>query len=207
MKKYIKIINIIDRSGSMEEKKDATIEGFNSFINDQKSIDGNVLVSTVMFSNIYNILFEDVDLYKIDGLNNENYKTGGSTALYDAIGKTIQTEIDKLGKLPLEERPEKTLCVILTDGEENSSHSYNKDQIKNIINEMRTEFNWEFIFLGASEEASTTAEGMGIARGNSMSFSDNSVGVTHAYNSISKATKLYRTVAKASMDNLMNDNK
>ena len=207
MEKYIKIINIIDKSGSMGSMKNTAISGFNEFINEQKEIEGNALVSTILFSTNHTVLYEDINVKDCYELNNENYITGGMTSLYDAICVNIDKEIDKLGNLPLEERPEKTLCVILTDGEENSSKLYNKEKTKELINEMRNGFKWEFIFLGADENASLTAETIGISKGNAYSFSNDSSGLKDAYNAVSFASTTMRSssIGNVTMDSLMDD--
>lgn len=207
MEKYVKIINIVDRSGSMNSMIDTAINGFNEFLEDQKNVDGRALVSTVLFSDSYNMIYENKDIKDCEYLNKDNYRTGGMTALYDAIGKTIENEIEILGSLPMEKRPEKTLCIILTDGYENKSHKFNKSQIKDMITEMRKDFNWEFIFLAANEDASLTAETMGISKGNSYSFTNSSSGLEDAYKGISYATSSYRMKSSVNLDNLMDDYK
>lgn len=203
MEKYVKIINIIDKSGSMQSMLDAAINGFNSFLEDQKSVEGKAVVSTIMFSTQYNVLYENIDIQNCTFFNRNNYVPHGGTALYDAIGKTIDSEIESLAKLSLEERPEKTLCVILTDGEENSSKVYGQEKIKSMITEMKEDFKWEFLFLAANEEASLTAQSMGISKGNSYSFMNSSDGLEDAYRGVSYATASYRTSKSIVMDNLM----
>jgi len=207
MKNYVKIINIIDRSGSMGSMIDTAINGFNEFLQEQQQVDGNALVSTMLFSTKFNKLYENLDIQKCELLNKQTYTTGGMTSLYDAIGLTIDNEIDQLGNLPKEERPDKTLCVILTDGYENSSKEFNKDQIKEKISEMKEDFNWEFIFLAANEEASLTAETMGISKGNSYAFINSASGLKDAYMGVSHATRVYRNSKAVVMDNLMDDYK
>ena len=205
MKNYIKIINIIDKSGSMDTMIDTAINGFNEFLIEQKKVDGDALVSTVLFSDGYYPVYDDVDIQKCLYLDKNNYIPKGYTALYDAIGKTINKEIDKLGNMPIEDRPVKILCVILTDGHENHSREFTKDQIKNLIGEMKEEFNWEFIFLAANEEASLTAQTMGISKGNSYSFANNADGLKSAYSAVSFASTSYRNSKSVKMDNLMSD--
>ena len=129
------------------------------------------------------------------------------TSIYDTICKTINNEIDRLGNLPIEERPEKTLCVILTDGQENSSRTFSKDQTKKLIGEMREDFKWEFIFLAADENAATTADSMGISKGNSYSFTNDSKGLTDAYMAVSSVSTNYRKSKSVKMDSLMDDYK
>lgn len=205
MKNYVKIINIIDRSTSMRSMLDVAINGFNAFLEDQKSVDGDALVSTVQFSNLYNMLYENLDIQKCEYFNRDNYVPGGSTALYDAIGKTIEHEVDLLGNLPKEERPEKTLCVILTDGEENSSHYFSQSKIKEMIEEMKEDFKWEFIFLAANEKAAFAAQTMGISKGNAYAFTNSSSGLKDAYLGVSHATRVYRHSKSVTMDGLMDD--
>ena len=207
MKNYVKIINIIDKSSSMKSMIDIAISGFNEFLTNQKDVEGKALVSTVLFSgwNQYEMVYEDVNVQNCKFLNKENYQPDGMTALYDAIGQTINHEIDKLGNLPIEERPEKILCVILTDGDENNSRVFKQDSIKKLIGEMKEDFKWEFIFLAANEEASTTAEIMGISRGNSYAFANNSTGLKSAYAAVSFASTNYRKSKAVKLDNMMTD--
>jgi len=205
MKNYVKIVNIIDRSSSMNSILDSAINGFNAFLEDQKSVDGDALVSTVQFSNLYNVLYENLDIQQCEYFNRNNYQPGGSTALYDAICKTIQHEIDLLGNLPKIERPEKTLCVILTDGEENSSRQFTKEKVLEMVTEMKEDFKWEFIFLAANEEAAFTAETMGISAGNAYAFANTSSGLKDAYMGASYATRSFRSSKSVTMDGLMDD--
>lgn len=205
MKNYIKLINIIDKSGSMDSIIDSAISGFNEFLQDQKRVEGNALVTTVLFSTMYQKLYEDLDIQNCEFLNKDNYKPNGGTALYDAIAKTINHEIDKLGALPVEERPEKILCVILTDGFENSSKDFSKDQIKKLVTEMKEDFKWEFIFLAANENASFAAEAMGISKGNSYAFTNDSDGLNAAYSAVSFSATNYRNSKSVKMENLMDE--
>ena len=207
MNNYVKIINIIDKSGSMGSIIDTAISGFNEFLMDQKRVEGRALVSTVLFSDGYYPIYEDMDVQSVEFLNKNNYTTNGSTALYDAIGRTINNEIDKLGNLPMEERPDKILCVILTDGEENHSSKFTKDQIKKLIGEMREDFKWEFIFLAANEQASTTASTLNISASNSYAFANSAGGLKDAYKGVSFAATSYRQSKSVKMDNLMDDYK
>lgn len=193
MEKYVKIINIIDKSGSMGSMIDTAINGFNEFLIEQQKVDGEAIVTTVLFSNRYVKLYENVDIKECYLLDKNNYTTDGMTALYDAIGKTIQDELNLLGNLPKEERPEKYLCVILTDGYENSSKEYDRNKVRELINEMKEDFNWEFIFLAANEDASLTAETMGISKGNSYAFTNSADGLKDAYRGVSHATISYRS--------------
>jgi hypothetical protein len=193
MKKYTKIICILDRSGSMDSIISDAIGGFNSFLQSQKDLEGDAIITTHLFDDEYQTIYENIDIKNAEKLNNKTYVPRGSTALYDAIGKSLSNEIDLLSKTELGKRPEKTLCIILTDGYENASREYNREKIKNMIEEMREEFNWEFIFLAANQDASLSAEGMGISTGNSYTFVCDSDSVNVAYTDLNQATTTYRT--------------
>ena len=192
--KYTKIICVLDRSGSMSSILDDAIGGFNQFLTDQQNFEGDEAVMTsLLFDDRFSYKYKDLAVQEVKPFNRETYVPRGMTALYDAIALAIDDEIDFLGNCPLDERPNKTLCVILTDGQENSSQKFNRDQIKSLINEMKEDYHWEFIFLAANQDAALSAEGIGISRGNSLTFDYSGEGVATAYESMSKATFNYRS--------------
>ena len=196
MEKYIDIICVLDRSGSMGSIKNDAIGGYNTFLEDQKNVEGIARLTNILFNTEYLIKENNVDIRDVAPFNTDSYKTSGSTALYDAIGKTIDDRIEWLSSVPASERPEKTLCVILTDGEENASRRYSKSQIKSKITEMREDFNWEFIFLAANQDAMLAADSIGVSRSNTMSWKSDSEGTKVAYANVSKAAKSYRSSSK-----------
>lgn len=199
-----KIICILDASGSMYGIIDDAIGGFNTFLKEQQQVDGIANMDILLFDTKFNKIVDNKDIKEIEPLNSKIYKTGGGTALYDAIGFSIDDELDKLGE-STNNRFDKTLVVILTDGEENSSKKYHQELIKNMITEMEEELGWDFIFLAANQDAVLTANGMGIKAGKSMNWTANSEGVNVAYSSISKATIHYRTTKNKNYDNIFKD--
>lgn len=203
---YIKIVNIIDKSGSMMSMKQSAIKGFNEFIESQQKLDGDVTVTTVLFSSGDDIqlICDNTNINDCIFLDDKNYQPNGGTALLDAIGDVINTEIDWLATIPLSERPNKTLCVILTDGDEIDSKYYNVNKIKNMISEMKTDYKWEFIFIGTDESSIFLADNIGISKGNSYSYTTNDSGISDAYQCISFATKSYRESPSVSMTDLTN---
>lgn len=205
MKNYTKIICILDRSGSMSSIIDDAIGGFNSFLRSQKEVDGDATMTSHLFDTQYDTIYKDVDIQLVKDFNRNTYVPRGGTALYDSIGKTIDDEIEYLSAIPVEERPEKTLCIILTDGEENSSNKYGRELIKEMIDEMRSDFKWEFIFLAANQDASLKAEAMGISKGNSMTFAYSGAGVGSAYATLNNATTMYRSCTVTDTSNLIKD--
>jgi hypothetical protein len=206
MKNFTDIICILDRSGSMETIKTDVLGGFNSFLEQQKQVEGDARISVVLFDNEYNMLYENIDIKKAQSLTTETYVPRATTALYDSVGITLDRYIDMLSNTPFEKRADKVLCVIATDGLENASRKYSQQQIKEMIEEMRNEFHWEFIFLAANQDAMLTATSMGISAGNSLNFAYSGDGVKAAYSTMSNVTSKYRCAsASTKTDSLIAD--
>ena len=173
MKKGLtEIVTIIDKSGSMSRLQSKTIEGYNEFLNEQKEIEGDANFSLVLFSSPgkEEIVFDSVDVQEISELTTENYKPGGVTALYDCIGKTIKALKKRIKNLDKGEIPEKVLFVIITDGEENSSRTFGKDEVFKMITKRENKNDWSFIYLGANQDAWATGQAIGLHRGNVMNY-------------------------------------
>ena len=148
---------LLDRSGSMETCWDDTIGGFNSFVSDQKATGGTLTL--IQFDHEYLVTCERNEIDAVAPLTRETYKPRGSTALLDAIGRLIK---DWKGS-------SNPSVVILTDGQENSSHMYTKAHIKDLI-EQKTKDGWTFAYLGANQDAFAEANAMGIAPGCTMNY-------------------------------------
>jgi hypothetical protein len=201
-----KIICILDRSGSMSSIINDAIGGFNSFLEEQQKLDDVAFMDIILFDDRYDKIVDNININDVVALNRRTYSPRGSTALYDAIGRTINNEIDLYAEDP-NNRPDKTLCVILTDGEENASCEYNSDKIKLMIKEMKEDFKWNFIFLAANQDAMLTADGMGISMGNSMSFVADGDGISNAYSNINVAATYYRNTTDVDYNNIFEDSK
>lgn len=163
MKKGLtEIVFILDRSGSMSGLEKDTIGGFNSMLEKQRSIEGECRITTVLFDNNYGLLHDRVDIKAVNSITDKDYCVGGSTALLDAIGRTIH-KIGAAQKGTVEEyRAEKVMFVIITDGEENASREYTADKVKQQIERQKKRCSWKFIFLGANIDAVETAARFGI---------------------------------------------
>jgi len=198
-----KIICIIDRSSSMGSIKKDAIDGFNIFLEEQQGVDAKANMDILLFDTQFIRLAHNKDIREVKPLTNETYHPQSCTALYDAIGLSIDAELDRIAEGG--KRFDKTLCVILTDGEENSSKQYHQSMVKNMINEMEEEFGWDIIFLAANQDAVLTADGMGIKAGKAMNFEATDDGINVAYQNISKATTFYRTTDNDNYDNIFND--
>lgn len=192
MKTLTDIICIIDRSGSMQAIKSDAIGGFNQFLESQKKEEGDARLTLVLFNDGYQLLYEAIPLPEVVPLNSDTFVPMGTTALYDAVGKTINTVGVHLNQTPESERPNKVLFVILTDGLENASKEFTNRMIADMIAHQRERYNWEFLFLAANQDAILTAESMNIARGNALDFEANSQGVQTVYDKMTMASSRFR---------------
>ena len=187
MKKNLtELVFILDKSGSMAGLEADTIGGFNSMIEKQKKEDGEALVSAVLFSNESKVIYDRVDIRKVEPLTDEQYSVGGCTALIDAIGGAIH-HIGNVHKYAREEdRPERTIFIITTDGMENVSHRYSSDEVKKMVEREKKEYGWEFLFLGANIDAVETAGRFGISRDRAVRFHNDAPGIALNYDAVSK---------------------
>ena len=193
MKKGLtEIVFILDRSGSMSGLEKDTIGGFNSLIEKQKKEDGQCLVSTVLFDYDSDVIHDRVDIHMVNPLTEKEYFARGSTALLDAIGGTIR-HIGNVHKYAREEdRPEKTLFVITTDGMENSSRQYTYSKVKQLVQRQKEKYGWEFMFLGANIDALETAESFGIDRDMAVDYKNDAAGPALNYQVLSDTIKSVR---------------
>ena len=176
--KEINIVFLLDRSGSMHGIELDTIGGYNSYI--KSRINDNAYVTTILFDDKYEILNKNTPIKNIKTLTNKEYYTRGSTALFDAIGKSI-SYMDELNK-------KKVIFIITTDGYENSSTKYTKEEIKKQIS---IHDNWEFIYIGANIDSYQEASSIGIKTTNTANYEKSKQGISNLFASISKLSKMY----------------
>ena len=201
MKKNLtEIIFILDRSGSMQGLEKDTIGGFNSLIEKQKKIEGDALISTVLFSNESKVIHDRVDVKDVKPMTENNYITGGCTALLDAIGNAIHhiSNIHKYARK--EDVPEHTLFVITTDGMENASRTYTYPKVKKLIENQKEKHGWEFMFLGANIDAVNVASYMGIDENRAVNFNCDSEGTDLNYEVLNDAIGVLRECSYVSKD-------
>jgi len=185
------LVFILDRSGSMGGLESDTVGGFNAMIEKQKKEAGEALVSTVLFDHESAVLHDRLPLQQVPHMTEEDYTVRGCTALLDAVGDAIH-HIGNVHKYARpEDRPEKTLFVITTDGMENASRRYNYDKVRQMIQRQKEKYGWEFLFLGANMDAVTEAGKMGIRPERAVRFKCDKQGLRGAYESVAEATARY----------------
>ena len=201
MKKNLtEIVFILDRSGSMAGLEEDTIGGFNAMIEKQKKEDGEAYISTVLFDNISEVIHDRMDIQKIAPMTRKEYYVRGCTALLDAVGKAIH-HIGNIHKYAREEdRPEKTLFVITTDGMENASRAYDYKKVKNMIQRQKERYGWEFLFLGANIDAAREAARFGINEDHAANYHADRKGTAVIYEAMSEAVCRVRACKPMSAD-------
>ncbi|GKU25190.1 hypothetical protein CFB3_33950 [Clostridium folliculivorans] len=157
-----------------------TISGFNTFIEKQRHLEGETIVTTVLFDNKYEILWNGIEASKVR-LTGKDYFVRGTTALLDAVGKTILDVGYRLSNASDEERPSKVIFVITTDGMENASKEFTYEKVKELITHQSEKYNWKFIFLGANIDAAKEANNIGIIEDNAFNFEASKTGVESMY--------------------------
>src|SRR5215213_866596 len=192
MKNKTDITIILDRSGSMESVKQDTIGGFNNFLGEQQKVEGEASLSLVQFDDQYEVVYEDKDIVSADRLTEATFQPRGSTALFDAVGRTINSLGRRLAALAEEMRPDKVLLVIMTDGFENASQEFTAAKISEMINHQRSVYNWEFMFIGANQDAVLSAREIGIQASAALTYAANSEGIGIAYSLAAKKIADFR---------------
>lgn len=178
------IICIVDRSGSMESIRSDAIGGFNAFLEGQKAEPGEARLTLVLFDDRYEVPVAGAPLASVEPLTTKTFVPRGSTALLDAVGRTIDEVGKHLAATPEHERPGQVIVAILTDGLENSSRKYTWQMVGDRIRHQRDKYNWEFVFLAANQDAIATASQLSIDPADAVDFDASGEGVQTAYASL-----------------------
>ncbi len=176
MKNQTEIIIVLDRSGSMQSIKKETIKGFNALLKEQQSVAGEARITLVQFDHEYEPVYVGIDIREAAPLNNDTYMPRGTTALLDAMARTIVAVKKRHTAMPDEYRPAKVLFATITDGRENHSRKYSRKQVFDKITKMQSKHKWEFLFIGANQDAIEEASTLGIGADNAMNFVADSQG-------------------------------
>lgn len=186
------LVFLLDRSGSMGGLESDTIGGYNALLEKQKSVPGEAIVTTVLFDDHYELLHDRTTIQGIRMITGQDYYVRGSTALLDAIGKTISKIASAHQHTDESQRPGKTLMVITTDGLENASREFTYQKVRQMIEHQKQEFGWEFLFLGANIDAISAAGKFGIAADRAVNYHADSAGTRLNYEVLSNAASCLR---------------
>jgi len=194
------IVFILDRSGSMHPLVNDTIGGYNSFVQKQRETDGEANLTTVLFNGVCEVLHDRVDIKDVQPLTTDDYFARGGTAMLDAVGGTINDIGNKIRKMDEADRPSKVIVIITTDGMENASKEFTKQQVKDMITHQTEKYGWEFIFLGANIDAAGEAGGLGIRGANSSGYTASAIGTKTMYSTIADTVRGYRVTGHIASD-------
>ena len=186
---------ILDRSGSMCGLEADTIGGYNAMLEKQKKEAGEAIVTTVLFDDQYELLHDRIDLRGIAPITDREYYVRGSTALLDAIGKTIQKIANIQKRTAPEFRADRVLFVITTDGHENASREYSYSKVKALLERQKKQYDWEFLFLGANIDAIATAQRFGIEADRAVDYHADGEGTQLNYQVLSETVSCVRAGA------------
>ena len=188
-KDYTDLNIILDRSGSMASIADDMIGGIKTFLDAEKATDDRTIVSFYQFDDKYDVIFIDKDIK--DDIN-INLVPRGNTALLDAIGRTIVSVGEKLTAMEENDRPNRVLFLIITDGRENASKEYTFERVKEQIKDQREVYSWDFLFLGTTEDALFQREDLGIGAKSALGFDRNSASIVNAFAAVSESYQMYK---------------
>ena len=194
-KNYTEIAFVLDRSGSMEGCQAAAIEGFNRFLREQQETQGLAKLTLVLFDDEYLVPLRSLPVQEILPLDSDTYVPRNSTALLDAIGRTIDELGNSLASIPEENRPANVVLAILTDGLENASKKYTWEQVSKLIRQQTDQYKWTFLFLGANQDAIATAAKIGITAANSATYVADAAGSRASHSSLSRKVRSMRRMA------------
>ena len=194
------LVFILDRSGSMSGLERDTIGGFNAMLEKQRKEPGEVLVSTVLFDHEHEVLHDRVPLERVPRMTEADYYVRGCTALLDAVGSAIRhiSNVHKYARP--EDRPEKTLFVITTDGMENASKTYDYETVRRMVSRQKELYGWEFLFLGANIDAAREASRFGIQEDHAVRYHADPKGTAVNYQSLNRAIFAARAAAPLTAD-------
>lgn len=196
--KFTELAFILDRSGSMGGLEGDTIGGYNAMLAKQRAAAGEARITTVLFDDRYELLHNRADIRSAAPITEREYFVRGSTALLDAIGRTIDTLIRAQRNADREHRAERVIFVITTDGMENASREYDSARVKAMIERQKNRYGWEFLFLGANIDAIETAGRFGIASNRAQNYCADEEGTRLNYRAMSEAVLSFRKCGKVS---------
>jgi len=200
MKDATEIVVVMDKSGSMHPRSGDAIGGFNGFLEEQKNLPGEANFTLVLFDTEYFIPIAGKPIHEVEPLTRQTYVTNGGTALLDALARAIVETGKRLAFTPEEERPDKVICVVITDGEENSSREHSLVQVREMVKHQEEKYNWKFLYLGIEIDAFQGGMNLGIS--GQASLGTKGRGATmEVYACASNAVSEYRTTGSLDEEN------
>jgi len=181
----VEIACVVDRSGSMASIATDAIGGFNTFLASQKAQPDSTRFTLVLFDNEYQVVHNGTPIRLVEDLTSTTFIPRGSTALLDAIGKTMDDMGARLSQTPEHERPGKVILAILTDGEENSSEVYSPEKVERMLRHQQEKYQWEVLFLAANQDAIMAAKKLAIPSENAFNFYPSPKGIQMAFSALS----------------------
>lgn len=191
MQDFTDITVVLDRSGSMESVKEATITGFDEFVQSQKLKGDNASLTLVQFDDEYDVVWNGLPINTVPTIR-DLYQPRSMTALLDAMGRAINETGARLARMNEADRPNKVIMVILTDGLENASREFTSEKIMEMIKRQTDDYSWSFIFLGANQDAIATASSLGIKAGWAADYSGTNTGTSKSFRKMSDKVNQYR---------------
>ena len=191
-KNVTEMVFILDKSGSMYGREADTFGGFNAMIDKQREEEGEAIVSTILFCDESQVIHDRVPVREVGKMTDKEYRPGGCTALLDAIGDAVRHIRNVHTYAREEDRPDKTIFVITTDGLENASRRYSYEDVKKLIEERQEKDGWEFLFLAANIDAVGIAARVGIREDRAVDFVCDATGLETNYSCVGEAISSYR---------------
>jgi Mg-chelatase subunit ChlD len=197
---HTEIVFVLDRSGSMQAMVEPAISGFNRLLREQQQVPGHARFTLVLFDDQYELPFHSVPIAEVVELDTSTFVPRGSTALLDAIGRTIDDLGSKLAATPEKDHPNQVIIAILTDGEENASTRYTWEAVAKRIRHQSEKYQWQFLFLGANQDAIATAGRMSIQANNTTNFAMNEHSYTSSKGALSRKMSAIRRSSRGDND-------
>lgn len=193
---------VLDRSASMESIRRATIDGVNGFFEGQRGLEGQVTVTLAQFNNGYELVYDAVPLAQVEPLSWASFVPNGGTALRDALGRTINLANERLSRISTDRQ---VIFVTMTDGEENASQEFSHAQIQEMVKHAREVAKWEFVYLGANQDAILVAKSLNIPAGNALSYRADSASVAAVCRRVSLSMNAYQSKGVAQTESFFGE--
>lgn len=207
------LVFILDRSGSMDSMKKEAIGGFNAFLEEQKKLPGEAKLTVALFDHEYILLCNGKSIKEVEPLTDKTYEPRGTTALMDAIGRTLDDVGKRINSVSHDcaacggtKQTTKVLVAVLTDGLENASKDYKKAKISEMIEHHKKNHDWQFMFLAANQDAFSEGDSLGVLRNMSMNYTMDSAGFTKSFSTLNASAKLYRGLDVADYEQVIASN-